>query len=67
MSKDKDLELRSPRMRRILDAVPPGLTVWAVVLSLLILGAVAAALCLLPYPHSGGESILEHILGGAEC
>jgi len=63
MRGDKDLELRSPRMRRILDGVPSGLTIWAVVLSLLIVGAVAAAICLLPYPHSGGESILEHISG----
>ena len=57
-----NLELRSQSMRRILDKMPSSLTLWAVLLSVLIMGAVLAAVCLLPYPHSAGESILEHIM-----
>ncbi len=57
-----DIELRSPRMRRLLDNIPGHLAAWLTALSLLIIAGVIIAAALLPYPHSGGESILRHLL-----
>lgn len=55
-------DLRSPRMRRLLDRIPGHLAAWLVLLSLLMAGAIALVAALVPYPYSGGESILQHVL-----
>ena len=55
-------ELRSEKVRRLLGEIPPSLTRWGIVVIVAVSAALAAALCLLPYPYSGGETILRHIL-----
>ena len=57
------IELRSEKVRRLLGEVPPPLVRWGTAIIVVIFAALMAAVCLLPYPYSNGESILRHIIG----
>ena len=59
---DVRLEMHSVKVRNILGEMPKSLTIWSVVVITAVAIALVAALCLLPYPYSGGKSILEHII-----
>lgn len=67
MNKTKDEHdrdgLRSPKVRELLGEIPPSLVRWGTAVIALIFMALIAAVCLLPYPYSDGESILAHLLG----
>lgn len=55
------IELRSEKVRKLLGEIPQSLVRWGMVIMLVIFIALLAVVCLLPYPYSNGESIIEHI------
>lgn len=61
-AKDGKIELRSEKVRRLTGDIPTSLVVWSIAVMALVAAALAAAVSLLPYPHSDGESILRHLL-----
>jgi len=56
------IELRSEKVRRLIGKIPPSLVRWAIAVIAIVTAALVAAVSLLPYPHSAGESILRHLL-----
>ena len=58
----KEDELRSEKVRRLLGEMPRSVTMWGIVIIVVILATLAAVVCLVPYPYSGGESILMHLI-----
>lgn len=56
------IELRSEKVRQLIGEIPPSLVRWGIVIIVIIFAALIAAVCLLPYPYSNGESILQHLL-----
>ena len=61
-TRDK-IELRSPKVRRLIGEIPPALVRWGTVLIIVIFVALALAVILIPYPYGHGETILGHIFG----
>ncbi len=57
------IELRSEKVRRLIGEIPPSLVRWGIAVILIVFIALIAAVSLLPYPYSNGESILRHVLG----
>lgn len=57
-----DIELRSEKVRRLLGEIPPSLVRWGTFLIIIFFALLAAAVCLIPYPGSDGESIIRHLL-----
>lgn len=55
------IELRSEKVRKLLGEIPPSLVRWGLVIMFAIFVALLAVVCLLPYPYSNGESIIEHL------
>ena len=55
-------EIHSEKVRKLLGEMPATLTTWGTAVICIILIALIAAVCLVPYPYSHGESILEHLL-----
>lgn len=56
------IELRSEKVRKLIGEIPPALVRWGTIIITIILLALLAAVCLLPYPYSNGESILQHFI-----
>lgn len=56
-------DLRSEKVRKLLGEIPPSLVRWGTVIIATAFLALIAAVCLLPYPYSNGESILRHLIG----
>lgn len=61
-NKNKEIELRSEKVRNLLGEIPPSLVRWGTVIIVTILLVLLFVLCFMPYPHSNGESILQHWL-----
>lgn len=57
-----NIELRSEKVRKFLGKIPPSLVRWGTVIITVIFLALLATVCLIPYPYSNGESILQHLL-----
>lgn len=57
-----DIELRSEKVRNLLGEIPPSLVKWGTVIIVAIFLALLLVVCFVPYPHSYGESILQHLL-----
>ena len=57
-----NIELRSEKVRKLLGDIPPSLVRWGTVIITVIFLALLATVCLIPYPYSNGESILQHLL-----
>ena len=55
-------ELHSEKVRELLGEIPSSLIRWSTVVITAILVILLAAVCLLPYPYSEGESIIQHLL-----
>ena len=55
---------RSEKVRVMGGDIPPRLLVIGLAVMLLIIFLLVAAVVLLPYPYSEGESVLQHIMGG---
>lgn len=60
--KNSDIELRSEKVRTLLGEIPPSLVRWGTVIIVAIFLILLLVVCFMPYPHSQGESILQHIL-----
>lgn len=56
------IELRSEKVRQLIGEIPPSLVRWGIAIIAIVFIALIAAVCLLPYPYSNGESILKHFL-----
>ncbi len=56
------IELRSEKVRKLIGEIPPSLVRWGIAIVIIVITAVLAAICLLPYPYSNGESILRHLI-----
>lgn len=61
MEKETEIELRSEKVRKLLGEIPPSLTRWGTVVIVAIFLALLLTVCFVPYPHSSGESIFQHI------
>jgi hypothetical protein len=57
------IELRSEKVRQLIGEIPPSLVRWGIAIIAIVFIALIAAVCLLPYPYSNGESILRHLIG----
>lgn len=57
------IELRSEKVRKLIGDIPPSLVRWGTAIIVIVFIALLAAVCLLPYPYSNGESILRHFIG----
>ena len=58
-----NIELRSEKVRELLGEIPSSLVRWGTAIIAIVFIALVAAVCLLPYPYSKGESILRHFIG----
>lgn len=58
-----NIEARSEKVRQLLGEIPPSLVRWGTAIIAIVFIALVAAVCLLPYPYSNGESILRHFIG----
>ena len=56
-----DIELRSEKFRNLLGEIPPSLVRWGTVIIVAIFLILLLVVCFMPYPHSQGESILQHL------
>lgn len=56
------IELRSEKARKFIGEIPPSLMRWGTAIMAIVFIALLAAVCLLPYPYSNGESILQHLI-----
>ena len=56
------IELRSEKLRNLLGEIPPSLVRWGTLIIVAIFLVLLLVVCFMPYPHSQGESILQHIL-----
>lgn len=59
---NEKIELRSEKVRHLIDEIPPALVRWGIAIVAAITAVLILAVCLLPYPYSGGESIIRHLL-----
>lgn len=57
------LEIRSPKVRRLLEQPPHPVLKWGIVALVIIFILLIGYVLSLPYPYSTGESIWEHIVG----
>lgn len=62
MDKEHQIELRSEKVRKLLGEIPPALVRWGTIIIVAIFISLLLVVCIMPYPYSKGESILQHIL-----
>lgn len=62
MEKETKIELHSKKVRNLLGEIPPSLVRWGILIIVAIFLVLLLVVCFMPYPHSKGESILQHIL-----
>ena len=63
MKETEEKDQRSEKVRALLGEVPATLQWLGIAVVVIIVVAIVAAVTLLPYPYSGGESILRHFTG----
>lgn len=56
-----DIELHSVKVRNLLGEIPPALVRWGTVIIVAIFLILLLVVCFVPYPHSQGESIFQHL------
>ena len=56
-----DIELHSEKVRNLLGEIPPALVRWGTVIIVAIFLILLLVVCFVPYPHSQGDSILQHL------
>ena len=56
-----DIALRSEKVRNLLGEIPPSLVRWGTVIIVAVFLILLLVVCFVPYPHSQGESILQHL------
>lgn len=62
MKKETEIELRSEKVRNLLGEIPSSLVRWGTVVIVAVFLVLLLVVCFMPYPHSQGESILQHFL-----
>lgn len=61
-SSNEKIELRSEKVRKFIGEIPQSLVrAGMIVMTICFIGLIAA-LCMLPYPYSNGESIIWHLI-----
>lgn len=58
--KETNVGHRSEKVRNLLGDIPPTLVTWGYAIIIAIILALILVICFIPYPHSKGESILQH-------
>ena len=58
---NSDIELRSEKVRSLLGEIPPSLVRCGTMIIVAIFLILLLVVCFMPYPHSQGESILQHL------
>lgn len=61
-NRGNNMELRSEKVRNLLGEIPPALVRWGTAIIAIVVLTLLAVVCLMPYPYSHGESILQHLL-----
>ncbi len=56
--------LHSKKVCNLLDENPPALVRWGTVITVGLFMILLTVVCFVPYPHSRGECILQHLLTG---
>ena len=56
------IELRSEKVRKLINEIPSSLVIWGTAIIAIILITLLTVICLLPYPYSDGETIIEHLM-----
>lgn len=56
------IELRSEKVRKLIGEIPSSLVRWGIAIIAILFFVLLSAICLLPYPYSNGESILQHLI-----
>lgn len=56
------IELRSEKVRKLIGEIPSSLVIWGTAIIAIILFTLLTVICLLPYPYSDGETIIEHLM-----
>lgn len=59
---NSDIELRSEKIRNLLGEIPSSLVRWGTLVIVAVFLVLLLVVCFMPYPHSQGESILQHFL-----
>ncbi len=60
-NKNSETELRlEKKVRKLLGEIPHAIVRWGTVIIVAIFLALLFVVCFVPYPHSDGESILQH-------
>ncbi|MCH5310952.1 MAG: hypothetical protein J1E57_03210 [Prevotella sp.] len=59
---NSDIELRSEKIRNLLGEIPSSLVRWGTLVIVAVFLVLLLVACFMPYPHSQGESILQHFL-----
>lgn len=64
MDNEYQIEIRSELEKGcdLLDKIPSTFVRWGTVIIVTIILTLLMAVCFVPYPHSCGESILQHLL-----
>lgn len=57
----KSIELRSEKVRHIINDKPPFFIRWGITIVAVLFAVLIALLLTLPYPYDGGETIFEHL------
>lgn len=56
------IELRSEKVRKLIGEIPSSLVIWGTAIIAIIFFTLLTVICLLPYPYSDGETIIEHLM-----
>lgn len=60
-NQDENISLRSEKIRHLLSEIPVKPLLAGIIVMIVIVLAIIISVTVLPYPHSAGETILEHI------
>lgn len=56
------IELRSEKVRKLIGEKPPFLIRWGSAILVIAFIVLILLICVLPYPYSKGETILQHFI-----
>ena len=59
---NKKFEFRLERVRKFIEEIPPVPVLWGTAITLAIFLILLLVVCFVPYPHSQGESIMQHLI-----
>lgn len=59
---DENISMRSEKIRHLLSEIPAKPLLAGIIVMIVIVLAIIISVTVLPYPHSAGETILDHIM-----